>query len=378
MPAPVSPAEPADRATTTPTEPELHLRLVGERTLIAREDHDRHGLWGQGDLGSAASALVAVGLLPAAVAVDVVDDYQLAAGLRGDRHARTMWGSSPAPPLTGAPAAPVVALCRPATPPPDPPAGDEAWTWDVHFVLLGDTETVLTVSSSSTTLPPWERDQPQLVPGHPFRGQTSTVALADDTGHVEQAEFSGGGGGGEWSGRYTTASPLSPTTRWLELGGRRLYLERPTPPPTVWVEDHGSGGPAERHLRHRLAADELHHGKHDRGPDAAVEALVATGALPADDPVLAELAAVRAARAVGGLLHGGPLRGLPRRYSAFPGATAPSRRRPLDRPCRPSRPSCPSPGLRSSARGRPPGRWGSCRWGLPRRSSRVRRPSSAR
>lgn len=320
------PPEPAPAAV----EPELYLRLVGERTLL---DHDEHGQWGQGDLGAAASALVAVGILPVAVAVAVVGDYQLAAGLRGDRHSRMMHGQPPATAVTEAPAAPVVAVCRPAPVPPDTAAGGAdgaaaSWAWDVHHVVFSDSETVLTVSA--TTPPPWERDNQQWVPGRPHhagRHHPGTLALADDTGHVEQADFSGGGGGDEWSGQYTTATPLSSTTRWLEFDGRRLDLERPSATPTVRIEEHGSGSPAERHLRHRVAAGDVGHGEDNGRPDAAVEALLATGVLDAGSAITAELEAVRTARGLGafphGVLHGVIARGVGVR-GAVRRATAPS------------------------------------------------------
>ncbi len=310
MSAPEFPAGasgPADPPVPAPTDPELYLRLVAERTLLARDDH---GHWGQGDLGAAASALVAVGLLPVAVAVAVVGDYQLAASLRGDGHARMMNAQPLSTPVTVAPTAPVVAVCRPVSRPPAPPldaAGDAtpappdgddeaSWAWDVHHVVLGDAETVLTVSS--TTAPPWERGNQRFVPGRPHHGPThpGALTLADDTGHVEHAHFSGGGGGGEWAGQYTTDTPLSPATCWLDFDGRRLDLERPSSRPMVRVEDHGSGTPAERHLRHRLAAGDSRHHDDDGRPDPAVEALVATGALAADAVVRAEIDAVRHAR----------------------------------------------------------------------------------
>ena len=339
VPGPVPPAAdqgalPDDRPATV--DPELYLRLVGERTLLARDDG---GHWGQGDLGAAASALVAVGLLPVELAVAVVEDYQLAAGLRGDRHARMMSAQPTTAPVTQAPTAPVVALCRPASPPPAPPGresaakptGDAAWVWDVHHVVLGDTESVLSVSS--TTSPPWERNQQRFVPGrpHPRPTHPGPLPLADDTGHVEPAEFSGGGGGEQWSGNYTTPSPLSRATRWLEFDGRRLDLVRPTSPPTVRVEDHGSGTPAERHLRHRLAADDHRHDDNSR-PDAAVDALLATGSLDPASTVLAEIDAVRAAQ-LGGGRQGVAL---PRRYWTMSSSSSSS---PVPSPSRHSGPA---------------------------------------
>lgn len=290
MPATESAATSAASGTT---EPELYLRLLGERTLLARDDR---GHWGQGDLGAAASALVAVGLLPMAVAVAVVEDYQLAIGLRGDRRAWMMRSQPPTAPVIEAPTAPVVAGCRPAS----PPADDGSWAWDVHHVVFGDSEAVLTVSS--TTTPPWERGQ-RYVPGAPPPGRTPALGIADDSGHLEQAHFSGGGGGDHWSGHYTTTGPLSPTTRWLDFDGRRLDVVRAASRPTVRVEDHGTGTPAERYLRHRLAAGDLRHHVDDR-PDAAVEALVATGLLAAGSPVATEIEAVRAAHATSGGLPG--------------------------------------------------------------------------
>ena len=64
---------------------ELHLRLAGERMLIARRGEDM-GAW-ESPLEAAAHALVAVAALPAATAQAIVDDYYLALSCRsGEEH----------------------------------------------------------------------------------------------------------------------------------------------------------------------------------------------------------------------------------------------------------------------------------------------------
>jgi len=276
--------------------PELYLRLVGERILRKA----RAGGSAAGELGTAASALAAVGGVPADVAVTVLDDYTLAAGLRGDGDALHRLHRSP-PHRSGTPAAapvaPKVAGCR-AVPPPagtSPVGGSgDGWAWEVHYAVLADDETTLAVSAS--TPPPWEGNPSRRGRGRPAphwrMGGSGGMDMGDDTGRVEPAHFSGGGGGGSWAGHYSTRAALSAGTRWLELDGHRVELI-PTSPPPVTVQDHSEGTPVESYLRHALAAADPNRDRRG-GSDPAVDALLATGALDPGSAVLAEYRAVHA------------------------------------------------------------------------------------
>lgn len=110
--------------------------------------------------------------------------------------------------------------------------------------------------------------------------------MADDTGTSLPASFGGGGGGNQgWVGRFETQAPLSQHTRWLELGGMRLNLTY-VDPSTVTTEQLPQTSPAADFLRHRAAAED-----HLLTPDddPVITALIATGSLASDDPVLDEL-----------------------------------------------------------------------------------------
>ncbi len=282
--------------------PELYLRLVGERILRTAPADG----WAGGELGTAASALAAVGGLPVDVAVAVLDDYTVAAGLRGDGHAlhRRLHRSrphrsgpnAPAPVAPIAPVAPKVAGCRPVPSPvgSTPAGGGGGWAWEVHYAVLADDATTMAVSAS--TPPPWERNRSWHGRGRPAptwgMGSSGSMDMGDDTGRVEPAHFSGGGGDGSWTGHYSTSVALSASTRWLELDGHRVELIPATPPP-VTVEDHSEGTAAESYLRHALAAADPNRDRRG-GSDPAVDALLATGALDPGSAVLAEYRAVHA------------------------------------------------------------------------------------
>ncbi len=232
-------------------------------------------------LGAIGSALVAVGILPLEVAASIADDYSLASELRNGNSGFHFSGSRPPrPPPVIAPLAPVVAICERVDPHTD---------GSIPYAVLGDCSTELAVTYNGSQ--DWQTVA-QRFPNP--AGFPHSLQMTDDTGRSLPANFSGGGGGnGGWVGRFETHGPLSQHTRWLELGGMRLNLAR-VDPPAVTVEQLPRTSAAADFLLHRAAADESAPPPDD---DPVITALIATGVLAADDPVLDDL------RAIAGLGH---------------------------------------------------------------------------
>jgi hypothetical protein len=134
--------------------------------------------------------------------------------------------------------------------------------------------------------------------------------------------FNGGGGNGEWTGRFVSDQPLSLATRWLELGGLRFMLDRQATPVVATVEELPSTSPAADFLRHRLAsADNLAPPE----TDPVLAALISTGALAGDDPVLDEISQVwNAGPAITGRVPHAMRRHMRQRMGGMPPMTAPS------------------------------------------------------
>ncbi|MHB1776856.1 MAG: hypothetical protein ACYCU7_12835 [Acidimicrobiales bacterium] len=280
---------------------ELFLRLAGERLLLDRSDGDR-GPFRAVPLQEMAAALVAVGVLDEERATEVLVEYAEALHLRGG---------------SGLP--PGVANRRPA--PARRTAGLAAatvWACDdvlelaggrlhVHCVALREDggSVLVSFTPAGGAFPGGPR--PLVGPPRPVGGPLGghpmaalhQLTVGDDRGHTVTATFSGGGSPAGWRGQLHTppGQSLSPTTRWLEFGGERVVLGEPATPPGVTVERLDDAGPAERFLRARLTSGR--HGPHG-GPypqmiDAAVEALVAAGALAADSPLIEQVRDVVAA-----------------------------------------------------------------------------------
>jgi hypothetical protein len=292
---------------------ELYLRLTGERTLLdpapgqGRSDDSR--------LGTAAHALVAVGALTAGVAQGIVNDYGLALAYRGGDHShihnararRAARRATPEPDLGSLRAVP----CHRRI--------EQSWgQLFLSYVVLSDEVTALRVTIRPASAPPGQRRAGTFRGGRAggsragagARGQRGAgshvvgpglprqLSVTDDRGTTSTADFSGGGSDDEWRGRFEVRPALAPDTAWLEVLGERVGLS--TTPPAgvkVRVEPRADPDPAHGYLWAKLASLAEHH-----SPDAmetSTEALVAAGALKADDPVVGEVRAV-----AGGLFHG--------------------------------------------------------------------------
>ena len=274
------------------------------------------GRWGAG-LGEVATALVLLCDLPREVAEDVVADYGLARSLRGRgwpphlrpgrRHA--VAGQQPTRP-TPTPTPPTVVPCDTTVALPDGRA-------HVRCVVFRDGACEVAVSYAGVPGLAQHRGHSRGMGGP---GMPSHTTVADDTGASAFASFSGSGGDHGWEGRWKTdtSPPLSPHTRWLEIGGVRIELGAAAAPAPVRVEPLPDEPVVYRYLWHRAAVTE------DGSPDdgLVLDVLVELGVLDPADPMLEELAAVTDATRHG--WYGGPRP----RVTRKPWASLLSRKRP--------------------------------------------------
>ena len=286
--------------------PETYLRLACERLLGSNA-----GV-GAGFEGAAATAqaLVAAGSLDEATANAVFDEYAVAIALRG--------GLEPEEALWRRRTQLKVDLPASRTVLGPLPVGPESAGLVLHRLFLAENTTEFELSSTSTRRPGkstnrrWQRGplRPLWARPEPF---LPPVTVADDRGAAATASASGcfdldpG-----WKAPFVADHPLRPTTAWLDIDGAACQLPPPGPPPEQWTE---AVPRASRTLEGTAlprpvgAPGDSGFPRPGRGPwgkwRPAVRALVATGSLPAADPVLAEVErvakAVSGRRAVGGL-----------------------------------------------------------------------------
>jgi hypothetical protein len=289
---------------------ELHLRLAGEGLLVDHPGVDG-GAW-ESPLDAVAHALVAVGALPAATAQAIVDDYYLARSCRsGEYHAirrhrrMAQYGAAG----RGAAGPADLGQFRALT------CGQliqQEWgNLQVDYVVLSADATVLhvTMRPSAALGGRFGRVSPHALrrgirlhgaAGHMIGpGVPGQLTLTDDRGTAMTAGFSGGGTDTEWTGEYETRPGLALDTRWIELLGQRIELaDQPGPDIEVWAEPVAEQHPGRRYLQARLAM--LLRAHEDAPLDITIGALVAAGALAADDPAIAEAQAVVRRHAQGG------------------------------------------------------------------------------
>jgi hypothetical protein len=289
---------------------ELHLRLTGEGLLVDHPGEDG-GAW-ETPLDAVAHALVAVGALPVATAQAIVDDYYLARSCRSGedhsfrRHRRMAMMSAGAGPPGAGPAG--LGRFRALT------CGQEIeQPWGnlvIDYVVLSDDATVLHVTMRPSAalggrfgrISPAAlrvRPGPRGKAGHIGPGVPSQLTLTDDRGTSVTAGFSGGGSPTEWTGEFEARPGLALDTRWIEVLGQRIELvDEPGPGIEVWAEPVAEQHPGRRYLYARLAMLLQAHG--DAPLDTTIGALVAAGALAADDPAITEARAVARQHAQGG------------------------------------------------------------------------------
>jgi hypothetical protein len=290
---------------------EQYLRLAGERAVLDRAAD--HGQPDDSALGAAGHALVAVGALTAGVAQAIVDDYGLALAYRDAEpahfhHVRARRAAHRATP--GRAQGPLRAVpCHRLI---EQPWGQLL----LGYVVLSDEATVLQVTMRPAAPPPGQRQARAYrgrrpgggrvsgqVPGGAGRhvvgpGLPSRLSVTDDRGTTSTASFSGGGSDEEWRGQFEVRPPLAPDTAWVEVLGERIGLpSAPSAGVPVRMEPLEDAVLARRYLWVKLASV-AGFGSSD-AMETSIEALLAAGALGADDPAIGGVRAV-----AGGLLRG--------------------------------------------------------------------------
>jgi hypothetical protein len=276
------------------TNPELYLRLLGEQVLRDRNETDL----GLVDIASAFAAVDAVSL---PIAQSVVREYALAAQLRG-------FG------IPGADEAP-----QPAPISSPPPAPRVAWGHieDDHnhgfrYAVLSDRHAEVTFSYNGSS--DWSEvakhfPKPQGFPGW--------LLLEDDTGKVLQAHRESQQMGGPWTGRFITQAPLSRTTRWLDIGGRRMVLQPENPPSQVSQHKVAAGSAAVAYLRHLAARTVGTHSPYPTSVEDVAAAFRACGLIDPADPIFNQIAAIA------DLVNGPPSAAVPTRWASLSRGTTP-------------------------------------------------------
>jgi hypothetical protein len=285
---------------------QLYLRLAGERAVL-----DPAGDRGQRDdsaLDTAGQALVAVGALTAGVAQAVVDDYGLALAYRAGESAQFHYARAQRAARRGPPDP----ALRPLRAVPCHRLIEQPWgQLFLSYVVLSDEATVLHVAMRPSPLPPgqrragasggrlagWGRMSAQA--GGAGRGVVGPglprqLTVTDDRGTTSTASFSGGGSDDEWRGRFEVNPGLAPDTAWVEVLGERVgFPSGPSAGVQVRVEPQADGDPVHRYLWVKLASV-----AGSNSPDVmetSIEALIAAGALQADDPAIGEVRTVMGA-----------------------------------------------------------------------------------
>lgn len=275
------------------TGPELYLRLACERVLASEHGDGMQG----GEVGAIAGALVAGELLPENEVRGVLDEYATAVRARS--------GHVP-PVLMRAPQAGQhreLAQCRvvlgPFVVPQDGTTGVV-----LEKVRFEDDSAEFELSGTDASLLRVRHGRPFPQP----RAWGRPIAVTDDRGATATARNHGGGGwgGGSWNATFKTDKPLSPATSWLELDGARVHFPRPPAPSDVLVEPVEAPPPLRWALYVAMSGAFNFPRGHTGSVQAALSTFVATGALEADDPLVAEFGAVSEA-----LEKRTPKRGLP-------------------------------------------------------------------
>jgi hypothetical protein len=267
--------------TSREFDPELYLRLLGERALAKGEDLSNHH--GQAALPEAVAALSVNGVISPELAAEINSDYSFASMV-----------SQESPMLAhqrrNRPTTPVAAVN------PEPVAAQRTYALDARLRVLGGWLRVGVLSADSEG----GRFQAAFVSDTKLdhtSGGPPALAVTLPSGHSSQTSFRGGWGDYQAEGHFSFRADLGAPLPWLEIAGHRLELPAPAPPTPVQIETFSSEGRAMRYLW-QLVGDfntrQNHSGLANR---AASEALVRAGLIAPDHPELQAVLWVADARA---------------------------------------------------------------------------------
>jgi hypothetical protein len=246
---------------------ELHLRRVSEQASPRSDEDDVQ----VSPPVAAARALVAVGALSSDAALNLLDEHEY------ERDPIEASASGPAPFERWR-----VVAC-------DAELEPSFGSLHLRYVIFGSDRTELAVTGRV------ERAALDV---------NNSLRVGDDAGTTLTAYFVGGWRAGELRGAFVPIDgALSPATRWLEVDGHRVPLGPDVVPPTARIEALGERDPALRHLWQVITPDDWTDAPAPL--DAAVDALVAVGALTPDHPELTTIRDVNAALAGAGVAKRG-------------------------------------------------------------------------
>ena len=270
---------------------ELYLRELAQATLSAGEGR----LDNQTPVLAAAQALVAAGCLDQQIAQRVLDENEVERRRRDHRRAIGWTRLWPGAPL----AARRIALG--AGEAIEHPVG----TIRVRYVVFAADGATIAVSirrARRLRVRPRRR--------MPF---WRDAQIAGDRGEPVLAGFSGSGTSTRWEGDLHCLGPLDEATSSVAIDGCRVQLVRTAPAAEVGVEMLPDGDGSMRHLWQRAALTDL---LGDMYLEQAIRALVAAGIVARDEPELATMRDVAAARVLDGSERGKAAAALPLPWSS--------------------------------------------------------------
>jgi hypothetical protein len=254
--------------------PETYLRLACESLLAGERGTNPFAVK---EVSAVARALIAAGTLDEATARSVLDEYTVAVSVRqvGPPLAR--------PPSGRAPGGDKVDLSASRAVTGRFPIGDDGAGLLLHRLVFADDTTHVELSGTG-------RDRIGSALGQPAGGgRLPAVTVMDDQGRTASATgrtWHNADAG--WSASFVTDKPLAASTSWLDIDGGRVDLPPQAPPPVARTEDVPAPADPVKAMVYRELTDSVSR----RGGDTlggALAALIATGALSQDDPLVAEV-----------------------------------------------------------------------------------------
>jgi hypothetical protein len=285
-------------------DPQLHLRLLGERGIL---NGDERGRGRNSPLMEAALALTAIGAIGLEEATEIVESYALAAGLRnGEGMARWRIQTGSNAPAT--PESRRTILCQATLERPN----EEIF---VRSVTLTPSETRLRVLIRARGVGLSHRHRMGRGPA----AVMFSYPIRDDRGGKGTTSFGGGGSDSEWRGRLISSQPLAVNAEWLELDGTRIELVDTPSPSTVTIETLANDNQASNYVWRWLATNDRH------GPplqlDPLLEVLSLAAGLQFDDQQLEAINQAAESRRFRGQSQSGPatgpIDGVPEEWRSF-------------------------------------------------------------
>ncbi len=263
-------------------DPELYLRLLGERDLAAGVDlsHRHHG---RASLLKAAAALSVTGVITPELAEAITSDYSLASMVSQEsqllQHRRHMAAAQPAGRAN-----------------PEPLKPRRTYALDATLAVPGGRLALgVLVATPEGGQFRGEFSSDTDLSGH--GGGPPALTVRFPSGHRTQTTFGGGWGGNTAEGQFSFTGELSDRIPWLEIAGHRLELPAPAPPTPVTIESLSPDGRALRYLWQLVADFNGRHNHSGLASRAASDALLHAGLIDADDPEVEALLWVADAQA---------------------------------------------------------------------------------